>query len=473
VIVLQGGAAGLSFTNAAMSVFKNVGIAAITVVCSNPGIEPVIVDSNSVPLSVQYYTVNGPAVAGQDYSGVSGTLVFTNGIATNIVFVPIINSSLITGSRTFTVSLTNTTAPGKITSPSNQVVTIIDNNSGLSFSSPAYSVSKTNVAATITVIRTDNTNTVSTVGFSTADGTAKAGTDYIFTNGTCVFTNGVTSQTFSVTVLAGTTVQPDKTVLLQLSNPTGGILAPPSAATLTIHDTSGSFVVPAGSKLLSENLITNGIIDPNEGVSMLFAFRAAGGTNVSNLYATLLATNGILSPSPNTPVSYGPLVVGGPSASRAFSFTAFNGTNGQQIIATFLLNNGVTNIGTGLFTYTLGSWATTFYSTNKIIINDVAPASPYPSSITVSNLGGTVIKTTITLTNMTHTSPSDINALLASPNQNDTLIMSHTGGGQFGGSINGVTLKFDDAATNSLPVNGQITNGVYKPTRNGVAPNFP
>jgi len=259
---------------------------------------------------------------------------------------------------------------------------------------------------------------------------------------------------------------------LQLSSPANGVLFPPSAATLTIHDTSGSFVVPAGSTLLHESLITNGIIDPGETVTLLFGFRAAGGTNVSSLFATLLATNGVTSPSPSTAVGYGPLVVGGPSVSRAFSFTAA-GTNSQQIAATFQLNNGTTNIGTGTFTYTLGTWTMTFSNTNIIIINDVAPATPYPSAITVSNINGVVIKTTITLTNMTHASPSDINALLVSPNQNDTLIMSHAGGGQFGGSINGVTLKFDDAATNSLPQNGQITNGVYKPTGFTPSPNFP
>ena len=123
-------------------------------------------------------------MSGQDYTGESGTLVFTNGIGTNTITVPISNNSLITGSRTFTVVLTNATAPGKITSPSNQVVTIVDNNSGLSFSSSAYTVNKTNVTATITVIRTDNTNTVSMVNYATANGTAVAGTDYIATNGT-------------------------------------------------------------------------------------------------------------------------------------------------------------------------------------------------------------------------------------------------------------------------------------------------
>ena len=475
LIVLQPGAAGLSFTNSAMSVSKVVGTAVIPVVCSNPGIEPVIVDSNTVPLSVQYYTLDGTALNGQDYTGVSGTLVFTNGIGTNNVLVPISNNSLITGSRTFTVVLTNATAPGKITSPSNQVVTIIDSNSGLSFSTPVYTVNRTNVYVTITVIRTDNTNQVSTVNYATADGTAVAPGDYTPTNGTCVFTNGVTSQSFNVRVIARNTVQPDKTVLLQLSSPSAGsYLAPPSAATLTIHDTSGSLVAPAGSTFAPNGDPNhNGLIDPNETVTLLFAFRAAGGNNVTNLYATLLATNGVTAPSPATPVSYGQLNVGGPSAYRAFSFTAV-GTNGQQISATFLLTNGVTGLGTALFTYMLGTWTTVFSNTSPIIINAAAAASPYPSAITVSNVGGVLLNTVITLTNMNHTAPAAINALLVSPNQNDTLFMSHAGGGQFGGAISGVTLTFEDAThTNSLPFNGQITNGVYNSTQYGGAPVFP
>jgi uncharacterized delta-60 repeat protein len=465
LIVLQPGAAGLSFTSPATSVSKNVGTAVIPVVCSNPGVEP---------LSVQYYTLDGTALNGQDYTGVSGTLVFTNGIGTNNVRVPISNNSLITGSRTFTVVLTNATAPGKITSPSNQVVTIIDSNSGLSFSSPVYTVNRTNVYVTITVIRTDNTNQVSTVNYATADGTAVAPTDYIATNGTCVFTNGVTSQTFTVTVIARNTVQPEKTVLLQLSNPTGGFLAPPSAAVLTIHDTSGSLVVPAGSAFAPNGDPNhNGLIDPNETVTLLFAFRAAGGNNVTNLYATLLATSGVTAPSPATPVSYGQLNVGGPSASRAFSFTA-NGSNSQQIAATFLLTNGTTSLGTALFTYILGTWTTVFSNTSPIVINAAGPASPYPSTITVSNVGGVLLNTVITLTNISHTAPAAINTLLVSPNQNDTLFMSHAGGGQFGGAISGVTLTFEDAThTNSLPFNGQITNGIYNSTQYGGAPVFP
>ena len=88
----------------------------------------------------------------------------------------------------------------------------------------------------------------------------------------------------------------------------------------------------------------------------------------------------------------------------------------------------------------------------------------------MSGIGGTIIKTTVTLTNMIHTSPSDIDVLLVSPEQRDTLIMAHAGAQN---AINHVTLTFDDAATNSLTQSGQIVSGTNKPTSYLPAPNFP
>ena len=312
-------------------------------------------------------------------------------------------------------------------------MTIIDSNSGLEFSSPTYTVLKTSLAATINVFRTGYTDSVVSVNYIATNGTAVAGLDYAPTAGTLVFTNGVTNQSFTVQVVNNTAVQPDVTVLLQLFSPAGGILVPPSAATLTIHDNTGSYVIPSGSTLISESGTgaPNGVIDSNETVTLLFAFRDAGGTNVADLKATLLATNGITSPtSPNGTATqdYGPLAYHGHSVFRQFTFTA-HGTNGQQIAATFALTNGASSLGTAVFGYTLGSWTTTYSNTvSPIIINDAAAATPYPSVINVSGLSGTLVKTTITWTNVTHTSPSDIDALLVSPNQLNTLFMSHAGG---------------------------------------------
>jgi hypothetical protein len=426
-------------------------------------------------MTVKFATANGTATAGIDYVATNGLLYFTNGLATNYFAVPILNNSLVEGNVNFSVNLSSPTAPGKLVSPATEVVTILDDNAGLSFSSPTYTVAKTNGAIAITVLRTGNTNTTSTVNFATANGTAVAGQDYVATNGTFSFTNGHASQTFSITVIGSTAVQPDKTVLLQLTDPVNGYLIAPSAATLTIYDNSGSLVVPAGSVLVSESYTPpNGIIDPGETVTMLFGFRNGGSINVTDVSATLQATGGVTSPSGAQ--NYGNLTTNGPLAFRQFSFTA-NGTNSQQITATFQLLSGGNSIGTALFTYTLGTWTTTFYNTNPIVINPDGIASPYPSIINVTNVGGDIINTTVTLTNMNASSPHSVDVLVVSPAQQDALIMAHVGGQN---TIKNVTLTFDDDSLDilkysltNLPEFGQIYSGTNTSSANLPVPNFP
>ncbi len=469
-VIIDDADAGVSFTNATMIVRRDAGSALVTVICTNPAVEPVILNSNTIPMSVQFTTSDGSAVAGVDYVKTAGTLVFTNGNGTNTFNVPIVNNSA-SGTRTFNVSLFNPTAPAQLIAPSNQVISIIDGTAGFKFSSSRYSANKTDGVAIINVVRSGLTNSVATIDFSATNGSAVSGVHYFPTNGTLLFTNGVTNQTFSVQVIDTTSVQPNETVLMQLFNPTNGILSVPSAATLTIRDNTGSFVVPSGSAIVSETGAgaPNGVVDSNETVTVLFAFRDAGGLNVNNLIATLIATNGVTpSPNPSTQ-AYGPLISSGHSVSQPFTFKAV-GTNGQQVLATFQLQDGTTNIGTAIFGYTLGSSTFFFTNGNNIVINDNAIASPYPSTIGVSNLVGSVLKSTITLTNLTHPSPHDIDALLVSPAQQTVLFMAHAGGQN---GITNVTLTFDDSAGTSLPQSGQIISGTNKPSAYLPVPFFP
>lgn len=470
-VIIQDADAGLSFTNSSMIVRRDAGFAVVTVVCSNPSIEPVIIDSNTVPLSVQYTTADGTAVGGVDYLPTSGTMLFTNGNGTNTFNVPIINNSSVVGDRTFNLRLFNPTLPGRLVAPSNETVTIVDANAGIRFSKPAYSVNKTESSALINVYRTGLTDTVATVSFAATNGSAIDGVNYYSTNGTLVFTNGVTNQTFSVQIIDTPAVQPNKTVLLQLLSPSNSVITAPGAATLTIRDNTGSYVVPAGSAIVSESGAgaPNGVIDSNETVTVLFGFRDAGGLNVDNLNATLIAGNGV-TPSPNPQTqNYGPLISSSHSVSRPFTFTAL-GTNGQEVLATFQLQDGATNIGTAVFGYQLGSTVTMFTNAATILINDDAIASPYPSAINVSNVVGTVLKATITLTNLAHASPGDIDAVLVSPAQQTTLFMAHAGGQN---SITNVTINFDDGAAAKLPQNGQIISGTNKPSAYLPVPVFP
>jgi hypothetical protein len=68
-----------------------------------------------------------------------------------------------------------------------------------------------------------------TVDYSTIDGTAKAETDYVATHGTLTFNPGDTSLVVPVMIVGDRTADGDKTMFLQLSNPTNGYLGTAAA----------------------------------------------------------------------------------------------------------------------------------------------------------------------------------------------------------------------------------------------------
>ena len=79
-----------------------------------------------------------------------------------------------------------------------------------------------------------------TVNYATANGTATAGSDYTPTSGVLSFAAGETSKTITVAILGDTTVEPDETFTLSLSNPSGATLGTvtTTAATIVNDDTA-------------------------------------------------------------------------------------------------------------------------------------------------------------------------------------------------------------------------------------------
>jgi hypothetical protein len=75
-----------------------------------------------------------------------------------------------------------------------------------------------------------------TVNYATSDGTATAGSDYSATSGTLTFAPGVSSQSISMPILSDLSDEPNETLTLTLSAPSGARLGTPSAATITITD---------------------------------------------------------------------------------------------------------------------------------------------------------------------------------------------------------------------------------------------
>jgi uncharacterized repeat protein (TIGR01451 family)/uncharacterized delta-60 repeat protein len=444
-------------------------------------------NANTGVVSVNYSTSDGTAHSPANYTGVGlGTLTFTNGQTSNSFTIAINNTpGVIQGDLDFAVNLsgpqaTNGATPPQLLPPSSATVTIVDDFSGFSFSRASYDVNQGTGGGTaiITVQRTGFTNSSVSVDFSTQDGTAIANKDYVPVSGTLVFTNGQTSTNFTVSIKGTTLLQQDKTFIVKLANntpPATTTLVDPQAAQVIIHNQNGSIVIPAGVALISEQN-GNGVIDPGETVRMFFAFRNAGGTNTSpNFTATITNSPGVTPISSPDPLSqvYGVLTPEGPAVSRSFTFTA-GAVNGQQIAVTFLLRDGTnavgTNAGTALFTFTVGTNSSSFSNSAPIIINDVAPATPYPSGIEVTNVVGVVSRATVSFTGFQHGAPSDVSALLAAPAGQNVLLMSHAGDGD---AVANVNLTFDDNAANFLPSATQISSGTYKPSAFFAPPIFP
>jgi hypothetical protein len=123
-------------------------------------------------------------------------------------------------------------------------------------------------------------------------------------------------------------------------------------------ETLTPLVAAAGSTLVLEGCSpTNGMVDPNETVTVDFALRNVGSADASNVVATLLATNGVASPS--GPQTYDTLIAGGPTVAQPFTFTATGACRGI-IVDTFQLQAGAVDLGTVTFSFTLGTTSETF-----------------------------------------------------------------------------------------------------------------
>ncbi|MBX7187702.1 MAG: matrixin family metalloprotease [Vicinamibacteria bacterium] len=194
-----------------------------------------------LPVTVNYATANGTAVAGTDYTTTNGILTFNPGDVLKPVTVPILGDAIFEPNETFTLNLS---APSGATIADGTGVGTILNDDLSTISVTNYAISEgtgagtTNLAFTV-VLSATSASTI-TVDYATANGSAAAGSDYTSTAGTLSFPPGAASLVVSVPVVRDAIVEPDETVLLNLSNATGA----------TIFDSQGVGTIQADDGLL-------------------------------------------------------------------------------------------------------------------------------------------------------------------------------------------------------------------------------
>jgi len=102
-------------------------------------------------------------------------------------------------------------------------------------------------------------------------------------------------------------------------------------------------------------------------------------------------------------------------------------------------------------------------SSGPLSIPASGPAAPYPATINVSGLTGTVQHVAVRLDQLTHTFPADMDVLLVGPGGQAAMVMSDIG---VGNDVTNVTLMFQDGAPTPP---AQLVSGTFAPADNAPA----
>jgi predicted extracellular nuclease len=210
-------------------------------------------------------TSDGTATAGSDYVARTLTTQTIPAGSTSYTFDVTVNGDrAIEPNETFNVSVSNVTgavvgdgtATGTITNddvaPQVSIgdATVVEGNKGVSYLT--FTVSLDHPAA----------DAVS-VDWTTANGTALSGSDYLATGGSITFAPGETSKTVAVPVIGDSVAEANETLTVTLSNVSGGTIADGSGAgTIVNDDLVNYFSLASGN--FSENWTDTSRISVND-----------------------------------------------------------------------------------------------------------------------------------------------------------------------------------------------------------------
>lgn len=298
LFLVDNDATTVQFAAAATTVNENSGTAAIAVTLSRAA---------AFPITVNYATSNGSALAGSDYTAAFGSLLFAPGEISKTFAVTITNDNIFESNDTLNLTLSNVTPVTVTTSiPGNSaVLTIVDDDPQptVQFSTSAYAVGEAASSATIAVNLNSLSSLPVTVNYATSNGTALAGSDYTAATGTLTFAPGETNKTFVVPITADTLDEANEVINLSLSSPAGATLGTPASAPLTITDDDPAptvqFATPtyAASEGSGTTLITVTLSAPSGKLVTVNYASSDGSATEGDDYA---AVNGTLTFAPGT-----------------------------------------------------------------------------------------------------------------------------------------------------------------------------
>ena len=179
------------------------------------------------------YTVGGTAAAGSDFTiASSGTVTVLAGATTATIPVTIVDDSVGEGDETVVLTLA---APDgyRVVSPGTHTLTIVDNESKVSFASASQRVDEGSGTHNVGVTLDKAPASAVTLSY-TVGGTATPGTDYTALSGTVTVPAGATTATIPVTVIDDTAPESNETVVLTFAASGGYQVTSPGTHVLII-----------------------------------------------------------------------------------------------------------------------------------------------------------------------------------------------------------------------------------------------
>ncbi|MCK5876644.1 MAG: hypothetical protein KAG43_03325 [Candidatus Marithrix sp.] len=179
-------------------------------------------------VSVTYSTKDGTATAGSDYAAVNEILTWESGnMDPQTIKIPVFIDADKEIAENFTVILSDISAGSLLGNTVSTTITLTDpppNPAGvLQFSSPSYVASEGNGVATLNVERLDGGLGAIAIKYHTVDNVAKAGSDYITTQGILTWNDGdMKVKTFTVPITTDAIIETAEPLTVELFNSVGG-----------------------------------------------------------------------------------------------------------------------------------------------------------------------------------------------------------------------------------------------------------
>ncbi|MCR9130689.1 MAG: Ig-like domain-containing protein [Alphaproteobacteria bacterium] len=192
-----------------------------------------IASANTITTDVQ--TVDGTATAGDDYTATTTSLTFAPNETSKLVSVPLLGDAIDEADETFEALLVNNF--GATLADFRGEATIQDDDAAPSLSIDDVTVAEGAGTGTFTVSLSAVSGREITVDYTTADGTALAGSDYAAGAGTVTIPAGSPSATIAVSITEDALDENTETFTVDLSNATNASIADASGeASITDND---------------------------------------------------------------------------------------------------------------------------------------------------------------------------------------------------------------------------------------------